>query len=266
MIRKIINNQERFFYKVPKEYVLCDYKDKKANISNLFLMVYCALDKWKNCQNLYRGSLSRLAFDCGIFKPLTKRTNYMAQKIITIMDYMQENNIFTIIEGDYHNLDDDFILQINEKEFEDKRSYVLLEDRLFDYILTCNSLIKKSNLLQVLLYVLSPRIECKTVDKDTGEITRIYFQVFSESVHNIAKRLGLSDNTIKGSLAVLSDKYATNGKPLIVRQHKGYVKNGTYHRFPCIYTENSIGWESRIKAELSYYDRLVEKRLSEINE
>jgi len=261
MIKKVVDKKEHFYYQVPKSFVVNDYREADNSVSNNLLLVYCAIDKWKNTKNQYRGTLLGLVKDCGIPLASDRNLSHMVKKIIITMEFMEDNKMFSVIEGDYRNVTEMFVLQVNILNFTNKKSYVLLDDIYLDYILNLKCSIKKSNLLQILLYVLSPKIEHKIVNKETGEIIKVYFQVFSESTHHIAKKLGISDGTIKKALSFLSDVKSENGKPLIVRQHKGYVKNGKYHKFPNIYTENSLGWEKRIMAEFKYYDKQVEKRL-----
>ena len=118
------------------------------------------------------------------------------------------------------------------------------------------SSIKKGNLLQILLYALSPIVENKKVDRETGEITTTYHHVYSESNRQTANKIGISDKTINHALSVLSG-LENDGKPLIFYANDSLFINGKHITFPDIYVENVTGWQESLNVELKYYENRI---------
>lgn len=265
MYSRIINNEIHYYICIPKEYVMNRIKDFDPYLSDEFFTVYCALEKWRNPQWLWRGTFRSLYEDCGGKNLSKNRLSANAKKILYVLEYMEREHFISVVKGDYHNLDNILIIKLNTEKFVTK-SFNAIDLNHFDYIIRNKGSVRKGTLLHILFYIFSIHIPLKIIDKETGEITEGWYHVFSESFNKMKENTGISINTIRTGISLLSDSTDNTDKPLIIRQHPGVIlRNGKKKSFPNIYLENAYGWRECLKYELNYYDNLAKQMRGNID-
>lgn len=262
MFCKLENEQVNWYYGIPRWMVVNNLSEIDKRLNSNFLLVYCYLDRWRNVRYELSSSILKMLHDLGSDYKGTSKKNFPAlgRDIINSFSFLEENNIIKVIKGDYKKVNEEFIISINKDCFLSNDNYVVMNSNYLDFIMSSKSSIKKGNLLQVLLYTLSTHIETLDYNQETSETWVHWYQVFSQSNKKTAQAIGISDKTVEKALGVLSSTTPSDNKPLIVY----YVapictKRGNVVKFPNIYTENSEGWEKRIKKEINYYKGKIDE-------
>ncbi len=254
MFSKEINNEHHVAIGVPRKFISGNLKE--MGLDPTFLIVYCSIDRWHmydGCSSYYKSSVLNICEDVGKHYPINCKKPFpkIASQIENSLRYMENTGMITLQKGKFENYDEQFVVKINPDNFYSD-DYIAIDIRHLDFILNSKSTIKKENILLVLLYCLSKYTYMVSFDKTTGETKYVFHQVYSESNKKTSEKIGLSDKTIASVLKVLAGSKDSE-KPLIVHSGLYYSIDGMPRSYPDIYTENSLGWEDRIRAELDYY-------------
>ena len=261
-----IDEKNRLVICVPKKFLVTKLDIWDKNLTSMFFFTYCEIDKWRTFQyekSMFRNSIIGLLDAYG--KPFNFKTGVLSkygEHIIHSLEFMEKEEMIKLVKGDYHNPLRQFVIEINKDNFL-SGNYVRMPVCYYDFILESNASLKKENLLHVLLYTLVPVIKKTTTNPQTYEVETIYYQVYSESNKQTADKIGISEKTINKCLSVLSGRECDR-KPLVFhRPNWAYDK---FHGMPNIYTENTDGWQQRIRAELEYYENRNTNREKQSNE
>ena len=260
MFCKLENEQVNWYFGIPRWMVVSNLSE--IGLNSNFLLVYCYLDRWRNIKYEFSSSVLKILHDLGSDYKGNNKKNFPAlgRDILNSLSFMEEKDMIKVVKGDYKKANEEFIITINKDNFLSNDNYVVMNSNYLDFIMSSKSSIKKGNLLQVLLYSLSTHIETLNYNQETSETWVHWYQVFSQSNKKTAQAIGISDKTVEKALGVLSSTTPSDNKPLIVY----YVapictKKGNVVKFPNIYTENSEGWEKRIKKEINYYKGKIDE-------
>ena len=256
-----MKEKEEYFIYVPRQFVR-DNSEMELDLRKGILLAFCFIKRFSTANGEFLGRLNDIMDDLGLHYDKSK-TAQLPKRInvfIKGLDYLIDSEFVTLVKGNYHNIDERFLLQINNINY--SKGYVLLRYSNFDYILNIGKRLDKAGLLDTLLFV-SSFYNC--IDNGCEKKT---FIVCSYSLDKLAEMMNINRITLYTYLNNLSVEQGYKGTaPLVKSKIWNMVIGERIIRFPSIYVENTNDAIEKIEFQKKYIKRkLSVGNMNEMND
>lgn len=249
---------------VPKQFVRTDL-EMDSELKRGILIAFCFIRRFSTADGIFSGRLLDIMDDLGLHFDKTKTSRF--PKKITVflkgLDYLINSDYIVVLKGNYHSLEERFLLQMNNINY--NKGYVLLKYTDFDYILKIKKRIDKAGLLETLLFVSS----CYNyIDYGLEKST---FTVCSYPLDTMAKIINIGRCSLYNYLTNLSVEQGYEGNaPLIKSKMWHMVIGERIIRFPSIFVKNEEGAIDKIEFQKKYLRKKLEtnkiENMDDLNE
>lgn len=247
---------------VPRQFVRNDF-EMEAELKRGILISFCYIRRFSSPDGIFSGRLYDIMDDLGLHYDSTK-TSKLPKRINTFiegLDFLINTGYIKILRGDYRNLNERFILQINYIDC--KKGFILLNYANFDYILKIKKRLDKAGLLETLLFV------CSCYNYIDYGYSKNSFTVCSYSLDTMAKFMNVTRTTIYNYLTNLSvnEGYEGDNDAPLIKSKKWHIVIGErIIRFPNIYVENVEGATDKIEFQKKYIKKKFDDKIDDNDE
>lgn len=246
-----------FFMPIPR-FLICDeikYSQNRAGI----LFAYCWIGRFGSFDGLFEGKMIDICQKMGLHydESKTKVIPKQLKNFIKGMDYLIDLDLLKLEKGDYHDIFSSFSVSLTQKKFV---KFTPFRIKYFDFILEIKKRTNKSNLLYMLLFILSCYSTRYINNKKQNDC------VCSYSLAYISQKTGISEISVHNYLSQLSSKInkEESNTPLLRSERWCLKFNEKIVCFPVIYVENTSNATQIIKNQRIFIrDSFVKGELSE---
>lgn len=207
------------------------------------LLLFCYLIRYSSFDGYFCTSLEYLVRKVGS-KYNSEKNRHMSKlgkDFSKCLDYLISHDLIRIIDGNYNSNTHIFIGKINENCLHVKENYLSLSVSQFDYLLSLEGRINKSNMFLLYFWI----INCST-DTNNGIINAC-----SYSTTHMSEILGITQPSIIKYLSYLCGNEYSDA-PLLCFKNETIKINGEFRRFPNIYVKNNEFAKENVELQKKY--------------
>lgn len=234
-------NLKSIFIGIPITFIRMDVS--KDENKGMILLLYCYIYRYSSKDGYYSNTIECIAKDLGInFDKNNRHKTKTIKDLIKSFDFLRDNNIIELLQGNYNSLYYGFKIKINPDYYFQKNKFKLLSYASFDYLLSLEGRINKPNMFRVLFWVM----DCSTKN-DKEQI----IDACSYSTAHMSEILGIAQSSIVKYLSKLCGPENSDA-PLLCFKNETLKINEEFRRFPNIYVKNDSFAKENVELQKNY--------------